>query len=133
MAHFTKSGQRLYTAEQVQAYFNNSFWSEYNQTQEDDDKTGGGARFSGFAQFHLGETRISCGAWFKHLTAEELNELAKKKDKPVSKCRSYRGGHTNNRDLAKQNVDFLERLDAMEVGDGSTSHDQAFDNRELAA
>ena len=27
MAHFTKSGQRLYTAEQVQAYFNASFWN----------------------------------------------------------------------------------------------------------
>lgn len=133
MAHYTKSGERLYTAEQVQAYFDASFWSEYNQTQDDDPETGGGARFSGFAQFHLQDIRISCGAWFKHLTAEELNELAKKKEKPVSKCKAYRGGHNNNRDMAKRNVDYLEKIDAMMVGDGSSSHDQAFDNREAVA
>lgn len=133
MAHFTKSGERLYTAEQVQAYFNNSFWHEYNQIQEDDEKTGGGARFSGYAQFNLGDTRISTGSWLQHQTAEQMNELAKKKDKPLSKCREWRGGHSNNRDMAKQNVDFMERLDAMQVGDGSTSHDQAFDNKEAVA
>ena len=133
MPHFTKSGQRLYTAEQVQAYFDNSFWSEYNMTNDDDEKTGGGAMFYGYAQFHLGDERISCGAKLRHLTADELNELAEKKEKPVSKCKQYRGGHTNNRDMAKRNVDWMERLDAMEVGDGSTSHDQAFDNREQVA
>jgi hypothetical protein len=132
MAHFTKSGQRLYTAEQVQAYFNASFWSEYNQTTEDDSKTGAGGRWSGFAQFHLGGERISSKASFRHLSAEEMNERAKDKNKPLDKVRAYIGGHSNDRTMAKQNVDFMERLDSMQIGDGSTSHDQAFDNRETA-
>ena len=133
MAHFTKSGKRLYTAEQVQAYFNASFWSEYNQTEEDDSKTGAGGRWYGFAQFHLGQDRISTGASFRHLTAEEITKRAKDKNKPIERVRHYIGGHNNNRTMAKQNVDFLEQIDAMQVGDGSTSHDQAFDNKEEAA
>jgi hypothetical protein len=32
--------------------------------------------------------------------------------------------------MAKQNIDFMERIDAMQTGDGSTSHDQAFDNKQ---
>jgi len=130
MAHFTKSGQRLYTAEQVQAYFNASFWNEYNQTTNDDSKTKAGGRWTGFAQFHLGKDRISTKSSFRHLSAEEMNARAKDKNKTLDKVRAYIGGHSNDRAMAKQNIDFMERIDAMQTGDGSTSHDQAFDNKQ---
>lgn len=133
MAHFTKSGERLYTAAQVEAYFNNSFWAEYNQTAEDEPNGDGGARFNGYAQFILGNHRISAGTWLKHLSSKELNELAEKKNKPLSKCHHYRGGHTNDRKITQQNIDFMEKIDSMQIGDGSTSHDQAFDNKEVVA
>lgn len=133
MAHFTKAGKRLYTAQQVQAYFNNSFWSEYNMTQDDEPNGDGGALFFGYAQFNLGNERISTGAKISHLSAQQINELAEKKNKPVNKCRHYRGGHTNNRQITEQNIDFMEQIDSMQVGDGSTSHDQAFDNKEATA
>lgn len=133
MAYFTKSGKRLFTAQQVEAYFKNSFWSEYNMTEQDEPNGDGGARFFGYGQFHLGDFRISTGAKLMHLSAAELNELAEKKNKPLSKCRHYRGGHTNDRNLTKQNIDFMEQIDSMEIGDGSTSHDQAFDNQEAVA
>jgi len=133
MAHFTKSGKRLYTAEQVQAYFSNSFWTEYNMTAEDDPKEGAGGRLSGFGQFHLGNERISAPAYINHLTAEQINKVAEDKGKKPSEIKHWRGGHSNDRKLTEQNIDFMEQIDSMQIGDGSTSHDQAFDNREATA
>jgi hypothetical protein len=147
MAHFTKDGKRLYTAEQIQTRFNASFWVEYNQTSEDDSKTGTGAVFGGHAAFYLDGTRVSCASGIKHRSAEEKNKKAKEKGKKVSEVYDYAGGASNtvrqsNKELLaaeshidalQAKVDLLERIDAGTVGDTTSSHDQAFDNREVVA
>ena len=133
MAYFTKSGKRLFTVEQVQAYFDNSFWTEYNMVKEDDPNEGAGARLAGWGAFHLAGERISSKAYINHLTAEQINKVAEDKGKKPSEVKQWRGGQSNDRRITKQNIDFMERLDSMEIGDGSTSHDQAFDNKEVVA
>lgn len=147
MAHFTKDGKRLYTAEQIQTRFTASYWAEYNQTAEDDSKTGTGAQYSGHSSFYLDGTRISCAAGVKHRSAEEKNKKAKEKGKKLQEVYDYAGGAPNSvRSSAKEllaseshidaleaKIDLLERIDSGTVGDTSNSHDQAFDNKEVVA
>ena len=147
MAHFTKNGERLYTAAQIQTRFTASFWAEYDQKSQDDPDTGAGALFQGHAAFYLDDVRISCGAGLVHRDAEYLNKKAKEKGKTLDQVYAYTGGapasvrnkskeliEAESRIAALQaRLDILESIDAGSVGDGSNSHDQAFDNKEVVA
>ena len=146
MANFTKDGKRLYTAEQIQTRFNASFWAEYNLQTEDDSKTGTGAYFGGHVAFYLDGVRISSGAGITHRSSEYINDKAKQKNKPLDKMYHYTGGGAEsvrqaNKQMIEQEshiaalqakLDILESIDAGTVGDTSTSHDQAFDNKQEA-
>ena len=147
MPHFTKSGERLYTADQIQNYFTASFWAEYDQKSQDDPDTNAGALFGGHAAFYLGDTRISCGAGLVHRDAEYLTKKAKEKGKTLDQVYAYTGGAPQTvRQKAKElieaesriaalqaRLDILESIDSGSVGDSSNSHDQAFDNKEVVA
>jgi len=137
---------KTYTLDQIQAAFAASFWNEFNQQTEDDPKTEAGAYFRGHSAFYIGDTRISCSSELVHRDAEYLNKKAKDKKKKLEDVYHFTGGNTSRKAakeaLAKQSYidaleaklfDAMERIDSMQVGDGSTSHDQAFDNKEVVA
>jgi hypothetical protein len=137
---------KTYTLAQIQAAFAASCWSEFNQQTEDDAKTGAGAYYRGHSAFYIDGNRISCSSELHHRDAEYLTKKAKDKNKKLEDLYHFTGGNTNRKAakeaLSKQShidalearlFDALERIDSMQVGDGSTSHDQAFDNREVVA
>jgi len=137
---------KTYTLAQIEAAFAATFWNEFKQQTEDDAKTGAGAYYRGHSAFYLGDNRISCSSELIHRDAEYLNKKAKDKKKKLEDLYHFTGGNTSRKAakeaLSKQSYidaleaklfDAMERIDSMQVGDGSTSHDQAFDNKEEVA
>lgn len=137
---------KTYTLAQIQAHFEASFWNEFNQKTEDDPKTQAGATYKGNSAFYLDGNRISCASELTHRDADYLNQKAKDKGKKLEDIYHITGGNTSRREAKKalikqsrievleaQLYDALERIDSMQVGDGSNSHDQAFDNKEVVA
>lgn len=136
---------KTYTLEQIQARFAASFWNEFTQQTEDDSKTGSGAYYKGHSAFYIDGHRISCSSELIHRDTDYLNKKAKEKNKPLADLNDVTGGNTARQAakeaLAKQShidaleaklFDAMEQIDSMRVGDGSTTHDQAFDNKQEA-
>lgn len=137
---------KTYTIAQIQAAFAASFWNQFNLVEPDNSTTGTGAYFKGNSAFYLDGERISCASDLTHRDAEYLNKKAQEKGKKPSELYPYTGGNiarvAAKKVLEQQSridalegllANYAERIDQMQVGDGSNSHDISFDNKEEVA
>ena len=120
---------KRYTLDQIRVAFQKSVYAEFKDTTNDQRKTG-------YIHMIIGEERLSAKSFYWERSAEQINKRAKDKGRKVSDIYPYFVMSDVDRDM----LDAMERLiyagedkiDSGISGDGSTSHDQAFDNKQEA-
>lgn len=117
---------KTFTLDQIRVAFQKSVYAEFKDTDNDQ-------RQSGYIHMIIGGERLSCKAFHWSRSAEQINKRAKAKSKKPSEIYP----HFVMGDVDRDMLDAMERMVFAtgaegKVGDGSTSHDQAFDNRETA-
>ena len=120
---------KTYTIDQIRVAFQKSVYAEFKDTDNDQ-------RQAGYIHMIIGEERLSAKAFHWERSAEQINKRAKQKGRKPSEIYPYFVMGDVDRDL----LDAMERLvyqgedkiDSGATGDGSTSHDQAFDNKQEA-
>ena len=118
---------KTYTIDQIRVAFQKSVYAEFKDTDNDQ-------RQSGYIHMIIGEDRLSAKAFHWARSAEQINKRAKSKGRKASDIYPYFVMGDVDRDM----LDTMERLvfqgedkvDSASTGDGSTSHDQAFDNQQ---
>ena len=118
---------KTFTLDQIRVAFQKSVYAEFKDTDSDQ-------RQSGYIHMIIGGERLSAKAFHWSRSAEQINKRAKTKGKKPSEIYPYFVMGDVDRDMldAMERIVFAEGAEGN-VGDGSTSHDQAFDNREVAA
>ena len=118
---------KTFTLDQIRVAFQKSVYAEFKDTEND-------ARQAGYIHMIIGDERLSAKAFHWSRSTEQMNKRAKAKGKKPSEIYPYFVMADVDRDM----LDAMERIvwaDGSEgnVGDGSSSHDQSFDNKEAAA
>lgn len=118
---------KTFTLDQIRVAFQKSVYAEFKDSDNDQ-------RQSGYIHMIIGGDRLSAKAFHWSRSAEQINKRAKSKGRKPSEIYPYFVMGDVDRDM----LDAMERLvyqgedriDSGAVGDGSTSHDQAFDNKQ---
>lgn len=118
---------KTYTLDQIRVAFQKSVYAEFKPTDNDQ-------RSAGYIHMIIGGDRLSAKAFHWERSADQINKRAKAKGRKPSEIYPDFVMADVDRDM----LDAMERMVFAEgsegnTGDGSTSHDQAFDNKEATA